>query len=125
MAKKIVLVIEKGDGGYWGRVDYEDNLIVEFAPAIAELSAAMRQLLADFHGIDPQEVDFEHQFDLTALFEAYPELNISKVADRAGINQSLMRQYKSAVKYPSEAQAKKIEQAIHSLAHDLLKMHLV
>jgi methionine synthase II (cobalamin-independent) len=125
MEKKIVLVIEKGNGGYWGRVNYDDNLIAEFAPGVLELTEAMRQLVVDFHGEDPQKIDFEYQYDMTALFEAYPELNISKVAERAGINPGLVRQYKSAVKHPSEAQARKIEEAIHSLAHDLLKMHLV
>jgi hypothetical protein len=46
-------------------------------------------------------------------------LKIGSVAEHAGINPGLLRQYASGVKYPSPDQAKKIEDALHHIANEL------
>lgn len=138
---KLTIVSEKGDGELWGRMEspheIEPGLLYTTVGSDAqEVTKKIKDLIADFisnegqdsafwKAIDAEAIEYEYQYDLTVLFESYPELNISEVADRAGINQSLMRQYKTGVKLPSEAQAKKIEEAIHSLGQDLLRVHLV
>ena len=121
---KVTMIVETGEGGFWGRVHYEDNLIAEFGETVGKLTDSMRQLLVDFHHLTAQAIEFEYQYDLTALFDSFGELNISKIAQRAGINPSLMRQYARAIKFPSPEQAKKIEIAIHQLGKELLAVHL-
>ena len=54
----------------------------------------------------------------------YNYLNITKLADKAGINPSLMRQYKRG-QYVSEKQASKIQEAVHKIGRELLAMRLV
>ena len=43
----------------------------------------------------------------------------------AGINASLMRQYKSGNQYISENQVQKIEVALHKIAHELAEIKLI
>ncbi|MEJ7683745.1 MAG: hypothetical protein WKG06_38965 [Segetibacter sp.] len=51
-------------------------------------------------------------------------LKISSIAEQAGINPGLVRQYASGVKHPSAEQAKKIEATIHKIANDLKQVEL-
>jgi transcriptional regulator with XRE-family HTH domain len=64
-------------------------------------------------------MEIELSYDLQAFFEEFNELEISSIAERAGLNPSLVRQYATGSKYPSADQAKKIESALHSLAKKL------
>jgi hypothetical protein len=102
---KLKLIIEKSKGKLWGRVNYKDNLITDFATNIETLEKKMRKLLKDFHNL--QSLKFEYSYDLTVFFEEYDFLNQSKIAELAGMNPGLLRQYASGVKHPSPGQAKK------------------
>lgn len=121
---RVKLIIEGGDGAMWGRVNYEDNLLVEEAETVDKLQAQMRQLLFDFHELDPDSYEFEIEYDLTAFFEQFDYLKITKIAELAGLNGSLMRQYATGKKFPSARQAEKIERAIKQLAQQLSKVHI-
>ena len=115
------MIIERGDEDLTGRVTFNDNLIIDHAESVPELEKKLKLLLLEFEDIDPDTVIFEHQYDVYALFQEFDFLNIGKVAQRAGINAGLLRQYASQVKYPSAKQAKKIEDTIHKLADDMSK----
>jgi hypothetical protein len=117
----IELIIEKGETGLWGRVNYNDNLIVEEAGNLNDLELNMKGLLNDFEGIDPQNIVFDIRCDVYALFQQFDFLNISKVAKHADIHPGLLRQYASGVKHPSLNQAKKIEDTLHRLAAAMQK----
>lgn len=114
---KLLLIIEKSKGKLWGRVNYRDNLITDFASNVNTLERKVRKLLKDFHQIP--NVEFEHSYDLTSFFDEYDFLKQSKIAELAGMNPGLLRQYASGVKFPSADQAKKIEKAVHDLAKEL------
>jgi hypothetical protein len=114
---KLLLIVEKRKNKLWGRVSYKDNLITGFANNIDSLEKKMRKLLKDFHQL--QNIEFDYSFDLTVFFEEYDFLKQSKIAELAGINPGLLRQYASGVKYPSSDQVKKIEKAVHELAREL------
>ncbi len=122
MADKLLLIIEKANGRLWGRLTFEDNLITVSAITVRNLEKKMRKLLEDFHNL--KEAEFEYFYDLTAFFEKFDFLKQSKIAQLAGVNPALLRQYASGVKYPSGAQAKKIETAIHNLAKELKSVSL-
>lgn len=110
----IQLILEKEGGKLWGRVSYDENLIVDSATTLQNLEKKIRKALKDFHSAD--EMKFEYAYDLTVFFEEFNFLNQSKIAELSGINASLLRQYASGVKNPSEVQAKKIQTTIRSLA---------
>ena len=75
----------------------------------------------------PKEIDnpvFEYKYDLASFFDYFDWINISKLAVKAKINPSLMRQYKSRVIYASEKQSEKIQRSIHKLGEELLAVRL-
>lgn len=122
---KVDLIIERGsDGDLWGRVNYNDNLIVDQAASVKELEEKMRQQLYDFEEVHPETVEFTHLYDVYALFNDFDFLKITSVAQHAGMNPGLLRQYASGVKHPSAAQAKKIEETIHRLADGMRRVHV-
>ncbi|SDZ99676.1 hypothetical protein [Pedobacter hartonius] len=119
---KLELIIERGENDLTGRVTYNNNLIIENAQDVHSLSEKLKVLLFDFEELDPDRIEFEYYYDIFSLFQEFNFLNIGKVAKRAGINAGLLRQYASQVKYPSAKQAKKIEETIHQLGHDMSKV---
>src|SRR5580658_6470559 len=123
--RKILLIIEKGTGkDLWGRVSFEDNLIVDSASSLESLQKKMKKTLQDLHGVNPATIEFDIAHDLTAVFSEKAYLNLSVVAQKLGINRSLMAQYAAGTKYPSSKRAQAIETAIHELGRDLLKLQI-
>ncbi|MDB5248821.1 MAG: hypothetical protein JWQ40_3215 [Segetibacter sp.] len=117
----IALIIESAKNGeFWGRVQYDDNLLVDNASSVPELEGKMKVLLKDWHELDPTEITFDLQYDVAGLFEEKQFLNAAVIAERAGINKSLMRQYASGIKFPSYERAKLIERVIHELGQEMM-----
>ena len=102
---KLELIIEQGVDGLWGRLNYNNNLLSDFGNSVAELEEKIKALLFDFEGVNAEDLEFDHLYDVYALFMQFDYLKISKVAERAGINPGLLRQYASGVKHPSASQA--------------------
>jgi hypothetical protein len=118
----LMLIVEKSQGELWGRVHYEDDLLIDSARSIEGLERKMKKLLKDLHGVDPRNIVFEYQYDLTALFEKFNYLKISAIADKSELNAALLRQYVTGIKHPSAKQAKKVESAIHKIGRELSKI---
>ncbi|MCU0340597.1 MAG: hypothetical protein MUE30_11990 [Spirosomaceae bacterium] len=124
-ATAIRLIVEKGeDGQYWGRCNIDDDLLVESAANQEELEAKMQQLAYEFYGVNPETIVWEVEYDLQTFFESFDYLKISKIAELADINSSLVRQYASGIKYPSAKQVKKLEGAIRQLGQRLTEVTL-
>ncbi|WP_090147807.1 hypothetical protein [Dyadobacter soli] len=121
---QLEMIVEGSDEALWGRVSYDDNLIVESAATLQELIAKMKSLLLAFHDINPDDVQLNILFDLVALFEEFNFLNISKVADASGLNGSLLRQYATGKKFPSAKQAEKVQEALRQIASRLAEVHI-
>ena len=107
-----------------------------YGKTIQEVIENLKELVDDYvthegkndkawNKIEWSKIIFEFKYDLVAFFETFNYLNLSVIAGKIGINRTLLNQYKTGLKYPSATQAKKIEDAIHSLAHDLGRVKLV
>ena len=59
-----------------------------------------------------------------AIFERFPELNVRQIARSMGINESLMQHYVKGVKRPSFDRAIEIENFLHHLGEELLKIRI-
>ena len=57
--------------------------------------------------------------ELYTFFKSFPEINVSKLARRMGMSQSLMASYICGVKKPSAERLKEIENAVRSLGQEL------
>jgi hypothetical protein len=135
---KVELIIEKGaDGdGLDGRVILGGSIIIGQADNLEELIPTMKELVVDLASNELKEVkkweplregkvEFDIQYDLVAFFSAFNYLIISEVAKKAEMNPSLVRAYSKGIKYPSERQVKKIEEAVHNLAKQLGEVTLI
>ena len=70
------------------------------------------------------DIEFEYKYDIASFFECFKFISVSTFAKYAGINPSLMRQYKQRIAFASEAQKSKIEEAIHRAGSEMLAVHL-
>ena len=59
-----------------------------------------------------------------AIFTRFPELNVRQIARSMGLNDSLMQHYVNGVKRPSFERAMAIEQFLHTLGAELLKIRI-
>jgi len=124
MQTHILIIESASDDQLWGRLTFDDNLIIESASNEDALQKKMKKLLKDFHGLDPKEIEFDVQYDITWVFEDKSFLNISEIAQRAGINKSLMLQYTSGKKLPSLERVREIEKVIRQIGEELINIKL-
>ena len=88
---------------------------------------------ADEIGLHWEEIDEDLSFEgffekkettmLYKLFMAHPELNVSAIARRIGISQSLMAQYISGKKKPSDARITLILDTIREIGQELIAVY--
>lgn len=128
------LVIERGDdeeiAGSLETPDFffstvgmtESEIISDLRSQITNYLMHEGKELPQWQGIDPNQIQFNIEYDLTALFEVFSAIKISSIADLAGINQGLLRQYASGVKSASAQQAKKVETALRQLGERLMRV---
>jgi hypothetical protein len=123
--KKIGLIIENArQGELWGRINYDDNLLIDKAETLEQLQENMKKLLADFHDLDPATVVFDLSYDLSSFFEMYNYLKISEIAKVAGLNSGLLRHYVAGSKTASKAQMHKIQEALWVVGKQLMAAKL-
>lgn len=121
------------DSAVWIRTDDGRKVRELFSdyPRLRNASVeALQNYTTDDFGIHWPELDedlsFEGFFDkrgttaLYKLFMAHPELNVSALARRMGISQSLMAQYISGAKKPSEKRMALIMDTIRAVGKELM-----
>jgi predicted RNase H-like HicB family nuclease len=130
----ITLILEKTDEEYWVSVKeltgcYSSGSTID--EAIENIKIAISDHVNDLPGgtIVPEmffddNKTFKIQYDLESLFEKFNFLNKTAIAEKAGINPSLVRQYSSGLANASEKQKIKIINAIHEIANDLLAVSI-
>jgi len=133
---KTIALIEKGKDGTFGifTPDLQHTIIGEgntVAESKEDFKNSLLEVLASYSETgnpipaELQDIEFDFRYDIASLFNYYKFLNVSKFALEAGINASLLRQYKTGNQYISENQVLKIEAALHKIAHELAEIKLV
>ena len=128
MTKKVVLILEYGNGGY---SCYNDDPIGKYAvidgdgATAEEAKADFMRALEECRQASPEDKDINHdmeftyKYDIQAFFKEFSFLNATDVARRAGINPSLMRQYTSGVKKAGEKTYNKLNACLSNIKNDL------
>ena len=132
--RRAKVIIEKDENGFSAFIDGVDSTIigegVSVAEAKADLDNSYKEVLASYieNGEavpeELQDLSFDYKYDISALFNAFDFINVSKFAQRIGVSPSLMRHYKGGDTYISDNQAKRIESGLHQLARELLSVTL-
>jgi len=132
---KTLALIEKGNDGIYSifTPEIESTIIGEgatVAEAKADFENSVREMLNSYIESgeelpkELQNIEFEYKYDVASVFNYFDFINVTKFAKWAGINSTLMRQYKSCSTYISEVQAKKIEQALRRIGRELSAISL-
>lgn len=125
---KITVIIEKGSDGYYSCYSVEDIphfSLAGFGDTAAEAKEDFYACYEDIKELEAEagrtapELQFTFKYDIASFFSYFSFLNISKVAERAGINPSLMRQYTSGAANAGEKQYQRLREAVQSLSAEL------
>ncbi len=95
----------------------------DFFNSLDEVLQSYNEIGDDIPEFLNEEIEF--RFDITSLFEYYSMFNVSALARYLGINDSLMRQYRSGAAQISDKQLERIESGIHRLGSELAALRLV
>ena len=133
--KKISVYVEKAeDGTYWGSTQNLPGGVSAFGNSLDELKQNLKVAFEDYKEVaeDLNEewlneikglTEFEYRLDIASFFKLLP-IKISAIAEKSGINPSLMRQYASGKANASVERRRRIEKAIHELGEDLLSVSI-
>lgn len=131
---RIEVYVEKHDDGtYWGTTQNVPGLVSAYGNSMEELKKNLLVAFQDYIEVAELENEdwvneikdiktFTYQVDVQSFFRLIPEVKISALAKKAGINESLMRQYATGKANASEERMKEIEKAVHELGKELLSI---
>lgn len=118
---KITAHIMKEESGYSVVATVKNSFIASQADTYEELKTNFLEAVnLTFQGTfeyEAQEIIYE--MDIASFFDSFPYLNVSAVADRIGINKSLLAQYANGTKKPAPKQAQRILIGIQQLGNEL------
>ena len=122
----IQAIVEKTSTGYSA---FAENLpVYTTGMTVTELLENMKEAL-NFYFEDRNEYvtqkDIKLNFDFKLFFQYYRVLNAKYLAERIGMNPTLLSQYVQGKKQPSSKQADKILTGIHEIGKELSELNLV
>ena len=122
----ITAIVEKTDTGYSAFT--EKYPVYTTGRTVTELIENLKEAL-NFY-LEEKNEFITHQniklnFDLILFFQYYRVLNSKFLAERIGMNPTLLSQYVQGKKIPSSKQAGKILSGIHEIGKELVELNLV
>ena len=105
----------------------QGNTVEEAKQALIEAVNDYKSMLSEAGKEVPaslSDVEFDYKYDIASFFECFKFISVSTFAKYAGINPSLMRQYKQRIAFAYEEKKSKIEEAIHRAGSEMLAVHL-
>jgi len=126
LKKKINMVVEKTNTGFSA---YSDEYpIFTTAESITELvNNAYEAVIFYFEEqeIVASEENVQFEIDFKQFFQYYKVLNSKFLAEKIGMNPSLLSQYVKGHKKPSSKQTEKILFGIHQIGKELSEINLI
>lgn len=125
LKKKIKIIVEKTKTGF--SAYSEEFPIFTSGRTIPELiNNALEATQLNFeeeYEISHENLKFE--IDFAQFFQYYKVLNAKFLAEKIGMNPTLLSQYVQGHKKPSENQTEKILSGIHQIGQELSEMNLI
>lgn len=123
--KSIKIIVEKTDTGF--SAYSEEYPIFTTGRTVSELLK---------NALEAAQLYFEDQFELVhenlkfevdfaQFFQHYKVINAKFLAEKIGMNPTLLSQYVQGHKKPSETQTEKILSGIHQIGQELSEMNLI
>ncbi len=120
------MILEKTDTGFSAYADKYP--IYTTAKTIAELienAFEAADLYFEEEGFKITNEDIKFEIDFEQFFKYYRVLNSKFLADRIGMNPTLLSQYVQGRKKPSNSQTKKILSGINQIGQELSELKFI
>lgn len=123
---KFKAIVEKTDTGFSSYID--DLGVYSTGNSITELKRNLveaLELLYEDESVSIHLNDIELEIDLQQFFQYYRVINAAFLAERIGMNPTLLSQYVQGKKKPSSKQTERILNGIHEIGNELSQINLV
>ncbi len=125
--KADIVVEMASDGGFscYMKEPMQDYALFGYGNTAQEAKDDMLQSYREIsemlkeEGKNVEPLEFVYHYDMKSFFDYFNFLNVSKVAECAGINPSLMRKYASGIVKAREGQYLKLKRTVSVFAKEL------
>ncbi len=123
---KVSIIVEKTDTGFSCYSEkYGICTTGKTIPELIENSFEATTLFFEHEGIEINHSDLQFNVDFHQFFQHYKVLNSKYLAEKIGMNSTLLSQYVQGHKKPSESQTEKILLGIHQIGQELSELNLI
>ena len=124
--KKIKMIVEKTDTGFSAfSEDYPIYTTGRTIPELIDNALEAANLLFEEDDIRIEQENLKFEIDFKQFFQYYKVINAKFLANKIGMNPTLLSQYVQGRKKPSDAQTEKILLGIHQIRQELSEINLI
>jgi predicted RNase H-like HicB family nuclease len=124
--KKISIIVEKTDTGFSAYSnDYPIFTTGRTIPELIDNAFEAANLYFEDDNIEIKHDNLKFEIDFKQFFQYYKVLNSKFLADKIGMNPTLLSQYVQGHKKPSDKQTEKILYGIHQIGQELSEINLI
>lgn len=124
--KKIDIVVEKTDTGFSAYSnDFPIFTTGRTIPELIDNAFEAANLYFEEEKVEIQHKNLKFEIDFKQFFQYYKVLNSKFLADKIGMNPTLLSQYVQGHKKPSDKQTEKILFGIHQIGQELSEINLI
>lgn len=122
----ITIIVEKTDTGYSAyAVDYPIFTTCKTIPELQNMAVEAANLYFQEENVTIDRENLKFEIDFQQFFKYYNVLNAKFLAQKIGMNPTLLSQYVNGRKKPSKIQASKILDGIHQIGQELSEINLI
>ncbi len=124
--KKIKMMVEKTDTGFSAFSEiYPIYTTGRTVPELINNALEAANLYFEEEKIVIAQENLKFDIDFKQFFQYYKVINAKFLANKIGMNPTLLSQYVQGRKRPSDAQTEKILLGIHQIGQELLEINLI
>ncbi len=124
--KKIKMIVEKTDTGFSAfSEDYPIYTTGRTIPELIDNALEATNLCLEEENIQVTQENLKFEIDFKQFFQYYKVINAKFLANKIGMNPTLLSQYVKGRKKPSDAQTEKILLGIHQIGQELSEINLI
>ena len=124
--KKIKMIVEKTDTGFSAfSEDYPIYTTGRTIPELIDNAIEAANLYFEEENVQIAQENLKFEIDFKQFFLYYKVINAKFLANKIGMNPTLLSQYVQGRKKPSDAQTEKILLGIHQIGQELSEINLI
>ncbi len=124
--KKIKVTVEKTNTGFSAFCeDYPIFTTGRTVPELIDNAFEAANLYFEDDNVELTHDNLKFEIDFKQFFQYYKVLNSKFLAEKIGMNPSLLSQYVQGHKKPSDKQTEKILSGIHQIGQELSEINLI